>query len=374
MPYVVDNPGGGDCGFYALAIGLIDNIKKQAKSSGTSPLYNQLKALTDVDVSLEDITSFTLHRRSSDQKSLEVLSKLQLSLRHIAAETVKDDLLAKIQREQQTDSTTLVEGSIVFIQFSELVQAYKKSQSPNLTEIQKFNELALSPTIQALAKRTATELNQKLEGKTDFAEIHRIETAFVKKAFKQDIYDGHQFKSNSIILKGIDAVKVPGRWGTHNNLKMVADALHVNFRVNGFEDGVDLPGQPTVRLNNLHNAHWTTTVSGTAPEVKTHKTAKGPTAPVVHKTKKTKTSYHTMTDKLDLDAKKESVIETMAHHASPGKQDSVREEVRQLLEKADDIHDAAEKAREKEAQGGELTDEELAAKLQDDAFRQTFKP
>lgn len=34
MSYSIDNPGGGDCGFYALAIGLISIIQNEYKLHG----------------------------------------------------------------------------------------------------------------------------------------------------------------------------------------------------------------------------------------------------------------------------------------------------------------------------------------------------
>lgn len=373
MPYVVDNPGGGDCGFYAFSIGLIDEIKKQAKEDGRSPLYDKLHALTHVDVSLEDITNFTLHRRSTDEKSKAILLTLQLSLREVVAESVKQELLDRIQEEQRDkDKPTLVEGSHVFNQFYELVNAYRQSQTPNLTEIQKFNELALSPEVQALAKQTASQVTQALSGKTDFAECNRIENQVVKATFMKDIYDGHQFKPNSQLLKGIDAVKVRGRWGTHDNLKTVAEALSVNFRVNGMNDGADIKTQPTVRLNNLHNVHWTTTVSGTPPQ--TTPIIKSTPSETTHTSTKM-SSYHTIANKLDFEAKKEFIIEKTAERViDTAKHTAVKDEARELLDMADDIHAIAEKAREKEAHGADLTSEELAAKLFDEDLEVAFRP
>lgn len=43
MSFRIDNPGGGDCGFYAFAIGLIHVIQHEYYANGKSNTFNRWK-------------------------------------------------------------------------------------------------------------------------------------------------------------------------------------------------------------------------------------------------------------------------------------------------------------------------------------------
>lgn len=356
MPHTIDNPGGGDCAFYAFAIGLIAEIQKQVKETGQSPLFDKWVAQGLKGVTLDNIKEFELTEESHSHAKRPLLDTLQLSLRHISAEETKQDLLKQAQREDATaDFMTLVEGTSIFHQFMELVKESAKD-NPDYATLSKFNELALSSEAQKLALETAKLVGREIVKQNPQSEQERdkIENIVVKGQLIRDIYDGQSFKDTSVIIEAVDAVKMPGHWGTHSNLKEVAQAIGVNLKVTGQTDGVMIPTQPTIQLNNIGNAHWTTEVQGTAP-------AKTST--------RSKSSYHSMVKSFDVMPERASFIEEHAHTVRSEHQDSYKQELNDLLDKEDDIHKKAEAAIKKEEAGESLSDEELAYKLQDEEFR-----
>lgn len=258
MPQI-NNPGGGNCGFYAFAIGLIDIIQKEHQAQGNSNIFNQWVNEGLLDVTLESLLQVDLHQLHQSPRKYEkaILVTLQMSLRNIAANAYKEDLLGKIQTEQQSqDDLSSVECSPIYAKFMEMVQLYliENPTRRTLKELGKTNELALSSESQTFAQRTTESLKLKLPNKT-FAEIQKIENTHVKEALLHDV-----LSNQSCILKGIDVIKNDGRWATHSDLKEIAAKLNVNLIVTGYLNGLILNDHPTVTLNNIGNAHWTTTV------------------------------------------------------------------------------------------------------------------
>lgn len=272
MRYKIDNPGGGDCGFYAFSIALIDIIKKEYGASGTSHTFNQWfeKGLAGVSVdNILEVDLYQLYRSPSHYKT-ELLDTLQMSLRCITAKSLQQDLLVKIQTEiESSDTLTKIEGSIVYGKFMELVQASFKGLLTHRTanELGKFNELALSPEVRKLAHTTAKSLQEKLVGKS-FAMSQKEENSHVKEIVLQEVIFEGTVNPASVILKGIDRIKERGRWATHSDLQEVASQLNVNLFIVGKINGASLPGNPTVTLNNQRNVHWTTTVDQLKPKLK----------------------------------------------------------------------------------------------------------
>jgi hypothetical protein len=261
MPYTINNPGGGDCGFYAFAIGLIDIIQNEHKLYGESNTFNRWKmaGLTDLNLqALLDINLKQLHQSPYDYKK-EQLFILQMSLRNISVNVSKQDLFSRIKAEALSkEKQTLIEGSMVYGKFMELVHFYLNKRG-SLDQIGQFNELALSPKVLELAENTAKSLNTKIQGKS-FAHAQIIENAHVKKILLSDVLSRGKINTNSPILKSLDKVKEQGRWATHNDLKEIAAQLDVNLHVVGKINGKMNPDYPTVSLSNAHNAHWTTRV------------------------------------------------------------------------------------------------------------------
>lgn len=177
MPYRIDNPGGGDCGFYALGIGLIAIIQKEYAENGKSKTFTQWQKKGLNNVGLQEILDIDLNQlyESPYTYKKETLLKLQLSLRSISATSYKNDLLKKIA-EARSNGSTQVESSPVYHKFMELVHFYLKEDDKKegaLDKVKQFNELASSPEVLDLAQKTAKSLEPKLKGKSSFEEIQK---------------------------------------------------------------------------------------------------------------------------------------------------------------------------------------------------------
>ncbi|KTD64910.1 Dot/Icm T4SS effector [Legionella santicrucis] len=260
MSFRINNPGGGDCGFYAFAIGLIDVIQQEYYSNGNSKTFNRWKK-EGLGMNLQDILAIDLdwlaclpYNYKKDQ-----LIALQMSLRNITVNVNKEDLLNRIYIElTSNEEQTKIEGSIVYGKFMELVQFYL-SRDSSLEQISQYNELALSPEVLQLAQNTARSLRPMLRGQP-FDKAQKIENTYVKEVLLIDVLSINDRNSHSVILNGIEQIKQRGRWATHSDLNGVAERLKINFHVTGQVNGTPNPDYPTITLNNEGNAHWTTTV------------------------------------------------------------------------------------------------------------------
>ncbi|VEB39004.1 hypothetical protein [Legionella cherrii] len=270
MPYRINNPGGGDCGFFAFAIGAIKDIQDEYALYGKSATYDQWIRKGLLGVSLQELIDFDLNRlyESPYHYKNELLSTLQMSLRNIAADAYTIDLLNRIRTEAVSkDEETLIEGSPVYHKFMELVRFYLGKEKNNLAEISKFNELALSPQVTTLAENTARSLQPKLTAKPlSEAETNTIENAHVKEALLKDVMQGDRVNPGSVILKGVEKIKEQGRWATHGDLKEIAVQLNKNLYVEGQLNGDPDPRLRTIVLNNEDNAHWTTQIEQLPPK------------------------------------------------------------------------------------------------------------
>ncbi|HHT0594345.1 TPA: hypothetical protein ACTXXA_002746 [Legionella anisa] len=259
---IIDNPGGGDCGFYAFAIGLIDIILKEYALTGKSKTYDQWKSQGLHHVSLQEILDIDLNElyHSPGNYKKELLFKLQMSLRTIACNIYKNEPINRIITEAVLkDGRANIEATPIFCKFMELVDFFL-GIGDSLAKISQFNELALSREVQELAIETAHSLAPLLTDKSE-KEARRIQNARVKAVFLKDIVIDRKANPDSIILKGMDKIKEKGRWATHYDLKEIADQLHVNLHVVGKENGRDKPSYPVITLYNMGNSHWTTKVT-----------------------------------------------------------------------------------------------------------------
>ncbi|APF02104.1 TPA: type IV secretion protein Dot [Legionella pneumophila] len=261
MSYSIDNPGGGDCGFYALAIGLINIIQNEFELHGKSKTYDRWKQVEGIyGVRLQDILNVDLkklHDSPYTYKS-ELLFLLQMSLRNIAVIVNKEDLVKRIMDEGRSKDQTKIEGSNAYCKFMELVQLYLYRRG-SLERISQFNELAFSPEIVQTARDIARILRPILRNQP-FHQVQKIENAFVKEVLVNDVLSGNTINSNSIILKNLEKIKEQGRWATHDDLKEIAELLKINLNVVGQPNGKPIPSHPTVNLINHYNTHWTTQV------------------------------------------------------------------------------------------------------------------
>ena len=265
----INNPGGGDCAFYAFAIGLIDIIQKEHQEAGTSLTFNRWQNLGLNGVRVHELLKIDLYRLSESPctYSLALLSKLQQSLRLITANAWKEELLDKIARESMMEgSASVIEGSPIYGKFMELVDAHINAlpSRRTLKEMGKFNELALSADCIQLAKTTAWALKTQLQGKS-FVETQVIENSLVKQALLRDVLLQNQVNTASAVLASIDQISRNGRWGTHSDLNEIATRFNVNLNIANMLNGAMKVELPTITLHNKNDVHWTTEVDLVVP-------------------------------------------------------------------------------------------------------------
>jgi hypothetical protein len=268
----IDNPGGGDCAFYAFVIGLIYIIQNEYQAVGNSITFNQWQNLGLGEVNLEAILKIDLYRLSESPctYSRALLTKLQKSLRLITANTWKEELLDKIARESRMDgNASIIEGSPIYGKFMELVEAHIKTlpSRRTLKEMGKFNELALSSNCIHLAQTTARLIQTQLQGKS-FAETQVLENSLVKQAVLTDVLVQNEVNEHSAILAAIDLISMNGRWGTHSDLNEIATKFNVNLNIANRLNGAMIVELPTITLHNKSDVHWTTEVDLIAPNPK----------------------------------------------------------------------------------------------------------
>ena len=253
----LNNPGGGNCGFYAFGIGLIDAIQQEHSDAGTSPTLDKLNDFLEQPLRIEDIISFDLKEYGPDymRYNREFMDKLQASLRNIAVHGYKKDLHTNYVREI-ADPGTQIEGTMIFNKFMELVHSKKN----NKTLSSQFNELVLSPEVNQLAQLVAMRsqnLSQNLTSDQRDVSVRRL----AKDIFMRDIFDETgDFKKDSDILAATNIITNSGQWATHQDLQSIAAELGINLNVNGQLNGANTDGAPTVILKNSSNFHWTTEV------------------------------------------------------------------------------------------------------------------
>ena len=268
----INNPGGGDCAFYAFAIGLIDIIQKEHQEAENSRTFNRWQNLGLNNFGVHDLLKIDLYRlfESPSTYSRTLLSKLQQSLRLITANAWKEGLLDKIARESMMEgSASVIEGSPIYGKFMELVEAHINAlpSRRTLKEMGKFNELALSANCIQLAKTTASSLQTQLQGKS-FVETQVIENSLVKQALLRDVLAQNQVNTASAVLAAIDLMNMNGRWGTHSDLNEIAAKFNVNLNIANMLNGEMMVELPTITLHNKNDVHWTTEVDLVLPNPK----------------------------------------------------------------------------------------------------------
>lgn len=228
MRNVIDNPGGGNCGYYGFAIALIEQIQQQVRANGRSALFDKWQGMGLKDVLLTQIQAFDLAAlaRSPRRYQKELLDKLQQSLRELGFEQARQAAQGKH-----------VDQSSLFNKFCAIVMGEADAQ---------YNELQ-TPAVHKFIRQ------QNLPPNSSFSRLQAV--------FKADVA-----KPSSVILQAALRVTEPGYWATHTELAQVAEALGVNLKVAGMADGKALTDRPTITLVNQGNYHWQTQLQAPIPK------------------------------------------------------------------------------------------------------------
>lgn len=242
----IDNPGQGNCAFYAFSIGLIHLIQEES-ISGQKKIFNQWVNLDSSIVQYwDDILNFDYQ---SENKLL--LDSLQSSLRFITHD-VQIKELRYVCAHPGPDYVQVLSNSN-FIKFAEL---YYSNQVDS-----RFNEFAKSNIIINDIKALKEKKLRQNEVDKELAQL------FIRLIYgKQDsISEDTDPKYNSPIITGISSITKNSFWGTHYDLNHLAEVFEVNFHPlqNGVARSrfVDQEERHTITVNNKWNAHWTTYVT-----------------------------------------------------------------------------------------------------------------
>lgn len=265
----VDNPGSGDCAFYAFAIGIIHIIQEE-KSYNKRAMFDHWVQLDDSLTGLyDDICNFDYDRR--DRK---LLSHLQKSLRNINYLFQADELkraCVDLKKNTEHDNPLMsVEQNSNYINFSGLY--YK-------TLVDQNNPFAKNPVVvralEKLRKKVDDEISvASVDGPVSVNDADMIERRMLVGLFVELIYgkgttfdsidSARQPQNDSPIFNALLDIK-KNIWGTHVDLEYLARVFKVNLHawLNGeptqrkYKDDPELS---TVIVHNHGRYHWTTEI------------------------------------------------------------------------------------------------------------------
>lgn len=291
MHTTVNNPGQGNCAFYAYSIALIDIIKQDFRKKNKSDLFETWTRFYP-EISLSDILSF-----DNKKQNKALLDKLQSSLRSIVFAKYQSNLqiateIAKAKLATSGKITDEVRTPIIsdqiFVHFAMIVRQFLSNKPSDYAD---YNPLTKFPNVMEKAKALAQRL-LRLEpwlANTDgnvadgALEESYLDTQIFNE-FAKDVYGENysengfaSFSPNSILMKALkNETERNFRWGTYEELAILSETFGVDlqYRLNGeapkrtaIKDRDDQsPVLPQVIVNNHGNTHWTTTLEITSQE------------------------------------------------------------------------------------------------------------
>lgn len=240
----VDNPGQGNCMFYAFAIGLI-NIIQQEHLVNKTVFFNQWLALDPtVQPYFDKIVAMDLQH-----PDVGLLKVLQRQLRQL----IFDVRIKELREAAGKKTTTAWLSNSTYMEFAGYFfeNTVRDSSNP-------FSGVHLEVVLPAKNGRTEAEYDQlKL----------RVFLNFLYGALKKKKIDVNTpFLDNSPIVAALEQIKQEGHWGTYSDLNVLAELFKVNLHVYEnrrprFEERKDIPTQHTMNINNEANMHWTTQIT-----------------------------------------------------------------------------------------------------------------
>lgn len=244
----VDNPGSGDCAFYAFAIGLI-NIIQEENSYKNMRMFERLVAF---DESLLDQFDAII-RFDFDAPNKGLLTQLQMTLRLLDYHYRLNELKVACAKPEQ-DYAQLVANSN-FINFAALY--YRNSQDID----PRYNEFANSAAVKrAVAAIDRSKVRENYEHLTL---IPLFLSLMYGTHVKPDSITKETLPSaDSPIILSMSYITREAYWGTHLDMDYLARAFEVNLHIyrnaQPIQEFHDVPERHTITLINQRNAHWVT--------------------------------------------------------------------------------------------------------------------
>ncbi|WP_133139760.1 hypothetical protein [Legionella genomosp. 1] len=269
----VNNPGLGNCAFYALATGLIHII--QEESSGNSrglfdhwlALQEQFQLEASIDTLYPRICAFNIEESKRTRADRELLDNLQKALRELLFKSQLEEL-EQVCSNPGDDYTLFRSNS----QFSDFAAVYHE----DINRIRNYNEFTNSAVIlreiRALKAKHDQLLRELREADDTVEEIpfERInldlQSLFLRLLYGKEVSlpTNIPFAQDSPIILGMKKITQNYTWGSHSHLDSLARTLHVNlhYLVNGqaTQPFKDIPNLHCITIDNQNNLHWVTRI------------------------------------------------------------------------------------------------------------------
>jgi hypothetical protein len=261
----VENPGNGDCAFYAFAIGLIHIIKHEFGCKKTTIFDNW----SELD---KNIKQYYMPIVKSDvnniMQNLNLLNPLQRSLRNILFESQIKKLQDVCVHPGKNNQNLIADDN--YNLFASLY--YDNIESNNCNKLYQYEDFDIKDDDcnkfyqckdieRILSEEFATIRKSASEDKTP--ELIQLFLRLLYGKNKQPITRDTPIPEDSLIKKAISTIKTDGVWGTAKDLAILAEIFNVNLNIitNGIIPSypfINIPDRHTIIINNDGNMHWNT--------------------------------------------------------------------------------------------------------------------
>lgn len=279
----IDNPGAGDCAFYAFAISLISHIRglKTSNPKRAAALQNKLFAniqKSSYELCRARIVNFDFH--NPNREFLLLLNNaLRTRLYNLRITSLNKEFVDTLEFESNENGELTrklgpfaLRGESIFSDAMEVFyHIYNSSTNsayhPENNHKAWFNDFYRDKNIRheiaqivAHIIRLEDGLKRKMSGEE--IESHVGRALFTDRGFlpKGELA---KFSTESLVGKSLLKKKERGTWGTYEDLNLLAEFFDVNLVA--YSNGCPpsympvLDDRPTITLNHLpHVFHWTT--------------------------------------------------------------------------------------------------------------------
>ncbi|MGL6036668.1 MAG: hypothetical protein ACRC0B_05785, partial [Legionella sp.] len=270
---IIDNPGAGNCGFYAFAIGLIHII--QQEDPLLAPVFRQwcklVPNLTQYHVGAAAIES--MHKQlllfdfKRSDKNTALLNHLQMGLRNCLYENRVRDLKLALtdpgfnNNNITANSTYLDFASVFYGQSNAIDRSAGNNIFADSAELVKQITAARN-----LIERSDGELDDEFDKKlTNESVACFIRSLYGADATLEQITADKAFAPELLAVQALANIKQDRIWATSQDLQKFASLFNVNYYmiINGapFQVNTNEDNLPTITLNNVRSVHWQTQIS-----------------------------------------------------------------------------------------------------------------
>ena len=273
---IVDNPGLGNCAFYAYAIGMI-NIIQEEKVAGNETKFAQWVSLDGKLANEYDaICAFDYNKPDN-----ALLNRLQRSLRNtgydyqvneIKQACIKATVVVDNFKDLYPDATSKAHKDAMKRKYKDITA---NSNYINFAAmyygVQQDIGAGFNPFVDSAAIRKAMRELDRSKIEDNYEELVLV-PLFLKLVYGEEqgvkqITQATVPAASSPILAAINNITQEFFWGTHQDLTYLATMLEVNLHT--LENGQDrrrdslgdIPERHTITVNNQGNFHWTTQIN-----------------------------------------------------------------------------------------------------------------